>query len=68
MLTEARESGADDVSTWSTYVRAPGANRSDPFRESPVEAIIGGLQLASWEKNTPTHDQDFCRSLELRST
>jgi len=50
------------------YLRTRSANRSDPFKESPVKAIIGRLQLASWEKNTPTHDQDLCRSLELRST
>ena len=37
-------------------IRAPRAIGSDPFKESPVKAIIGRL---------PTHDQDLCHSLEF---
>ena len=51
MLTEARESGVDDVSTWSTYVRAPRANRSDPSRESPLQ-LRQSLGDSSWTSVT----------------
>lgn len=53
MLNEARESGADDVSTWSGLRSAPRAIGSDPFRESPVEATIGSGRF----HHAPTHVQ-----------
>jgi len=50
MLTEARESGADDVSTWSTYERAPRAIGSNPFKESPVG---NHWEISVWRRTHP---------------